>query len=172
MSLCNQSGSIFGSIILFWIVILKNILGLLFDAFHSDCIRTCCCGDVVGTFFIIDWFLFRWILIEGCHLIDELLHFLNVQCYQPWHFWNLLFQMLVDYWDNLPIFGSGMKQSLHMFYQYLFFCARFWVFHWKFRMPVRCCSRGKEVYWRWIFCCLLLKSLFHCWAGERGQKLV
>ena len=105
---------------------------------------------------------FDWWIIEFC----------NVQFYQPCHFWNHLFQMLVDYWYDLPIVGSVMEQSLHIFYRYLVFCAKFWVFHWKFRMRVCCRSRGKEVYWRWLFCCLLLKSLFHNWDVERGHKLV
>ena len=51
--------------------------------------------------------------------------FCNVQFYQPWHCWNLLFQMLVNYWDDLPIVGSGMEQSLQMFYRYLVFAPTF-----------------------------------------------
>ena len=94
----------------------------------SDCISTYCCGDVVRKVFIIDWFIFIWRLVEGSHLIDELLNFCHVQFYQPWHCWNLLFQMLVDYWDNRLLVGSWMDKKFHMFHWYLFFCARFWVF--------------------------------------------
>ena len=36
--------------ILFWIVILKHFLEHLFNSFHSNCISTCYCGDVVRTF--------------------------------------------------------------------------------------------------------------------------
>ena len=53
-----------------WIVILNNFLEYLFDTFHSEYISTCCCRDVGRTVFVISWFLFRWRLIEGYHLID------------------------------------------------------------------------------------------------------
>ena len=72
-----------------------------------------------------------------------------VKCYQPWRCWNLLLWMLVDYWGNLLLFWSWIGKSLHMFYWYLFFCASFWVFCWKVRVHVYCCSRVKEVDCHW-----------------------
>ena len=45
----------------------------------------------------------------------------HVKYYQPWHCWNLLFYMLIDYWDDVLYVRSWMRQILHMFYRYLFF---------------------------------------------------
>ena len=106
--------------------------------------------------------LFDWKIIAFCH----------VKCYQSWRFCNLLFRMLVDYWGDILLVGSWMGQSLHMFYRHLFFCARFWVFRWKFRMHVHFRSRVEEVGCHWLFYCLLLRIIFRHWAVERGQKWV
>ena len=52
-----------------------------------------------------DW----WIFIFCC-----------VQFYQPRSWWNMLFRMLDDYWDDLLLVRSRMGQILPMFYWYLF----------------------------------------------------
>ena len=57
-----------------------------------------------------------------------ILSIFRVQFNQPCCCWNLRFQMLVGYWDDLLlVVGSWTGQSLHMFYRYLFFRTRFWV---------------------------------------------
>ena len=101
-----------------------------------------------------------------------MLAFFHVKCYQSWRCFNLLFRMLVDYWGDLLLVGSWMGQSLYMFYWYLFFCARFWVFPWKVRIHVNFRSRGKEVGCHWLFHCLLLQIIFRHWSVERGQQWV
>ena len=105
---------------------------------------------------------FYWWIISFCH----------AQCYQSWSCCNLLFQILDDYWGNLLLVGLWMGQSLHMFYWYLVFRAKFWVFRWKFRMRVHCRSRGKEVGCHWLFDCLLLQIILRRWYVEWGQQRV
>ena len=100
-------------------------------------------------------FSFGWLILTFC----------CVQFHQPCSCWNLMFRMLDDYLYDPILVGSWIRQSFCMFYLYLFFSARFWVFYWKFRVRVRCRIRGKEVDCHWLFFFLLLKifpSLI-CW---------
>ena len=78
---------------------------------------------------------FDWWILAFCH----------VKYYQPWRCWNLLFWTLVEYWVDLLLVGSWMGQSLRMFYQYVIFCAWFWILRWKSHIHVYCCCRGEEV---------------------------
>ena len=99
---------------------------------------------------------FDWWILLFCH----------VQWYQPWRYWNNQFHMLVDYWYNILLVGSWMGKSLHIFYPYLVFRAKFWLFLWKFRMHARCRRKGEEVYFHLLFNCFLLWSRFRHWVVE------
>ena len=102
----------------FWIVILKHFLVHLLNDFHSDCISPCCCVDVVRTVFIIDWFLFICRLIEGSHLIGELLLFFvynainhglaETWCYRRWLIIEAIFFLLGHKWDKVCICFIGI----------------------------------------------------------------
>ena len=113
MFLCNKFIFIVVSDILFWILIFKNFLEHLFDAFHSDYVNTCWCGDVVRTFLIIDWFPSIWRLVEGSHLIDEFFHFVmyndikhgvsETWCSRCWLIIKTIFFLLGPEWDKVCI---------------------------------------------------------------------
>ena len=156
---------------LFWVVLLKNfwnIFQCLPWWLHWNLLMYICCKDSMYHIMItLDIETgrrvpFDWLIID----------FFCVQFYQLWHCWNLMLWMLADYLDDDLLVGSWMVNGLRMLYQYLVFCARFWVFHWKVRIHAHCCSRGNEVDCRWLFHCLLQKSIFRHWVVGRGQWLV
>ena len=142
-----------------------------FNLFHSDWISTWCCVDVLRTVLSLtdyssdgDWYTGPIWLTNSCILSCTMLP--TTALLKPdvpdvrW----LLRRSSSCWVMNGTKFAYVLSISS--------FCARFWVFHWKLWMHVHCCSRGEEVDCHWLFHCLLPWIIFHCWAVERGHKLV